>query len=140
MVYKIIGDFNSENFEKIINKLAKCFKILYKNETLYVSLIGIDLFPKIEDCEKMIRHVCTPQKSFLVTKINANNIKKEPKEVAEWLTNNYIELEKQLYAKKEQEKLQKLWKELDNFESEMDEKIKNGEIKPLNLTGENKND
>ena len=38
MIFKIQGDFNEDNFSKILNKLCKYFKFIYTNGTLYIAL------------------------------------------------------------------------------------------------------
>ena len=42
MIYKIIGNFTDENFDKIIEKVASRFKFMYCNDTLYISMKSID--------------------------------------------------------------------------------------------------
>ena len=41
MIFKIQGDFNEDNFSKILSKLCKYFKFIYTNNTLYIALSDI---------------------------------------------------------------------------------------------------
>lgn len=131
MVYKIVGDFNNENFEVFMKKLTPKFKIMYRNEVLYIALTSLSLFESEEACERMVRNVFKPKKDFLVQLVTQSNVKKEAPDIADWLTQAWVKLEKEKLAQKEQARLQKLWKDMDEFEKIVDEKIKRGEIRQI---------
>lgn len=120
MVYKIQGDFNENNFEKILSKLAQKCIFIYVTDTMYVSLKSIEY---LDDSDTFIKSVFKPARSFLITKINEQNILKEDFVSGSWCKDQFVRLEKQLYEKNEQEKLQATWQAMDRMESEL-EKLK----------------
>lgn len=120
MVYKIQGDFNDDNFEKIITKLAQKCIFIYVIDTMYVSLKSIDY---LDGGDAFIKSVFKPVKSFLITKINEKNILKEDFVTGNWCKDQFVRLEKQLYEKNEQDKLKATWQAMDKMEEEL-EKIK----------------
>ena len=42
MVYRVIGNFTNDNFEKLLTKLCSKFKTLYLNNVLYLALINFN--------------------------------------------------------------------------------------------------
>ena len=38
MVYKIIGDFNTDSFESMLSKIGKYYKFIYQDDNLYLAL------------------------------------------------------------------------------------------------------
>ena len=117
MVYKVQGDFNGDNFDKIITKLTPKCIFIYTNDTMYVSLKSIDY---LNEGDKFIKSAFKPVKSFLITKINEQNILKEDFVAGNWCKDQFVRLEKQLYEKNKQEKLQATWKAMDKLEDELD--------------------
>ena len=51
MVYRVIGNFTNDNFEKLLTKLCSKFKTLYLNNVLYLALINFNDKDICEDCK-----------------------------------------------------------------------------------------
>lgn len=96
MVYKVIGNFTDENFEKIIRKISESFKFIYYKDTLYLALKSYDSF---EGHELVINKSFRPVRDFLVRKIDESNILKEPEIISDWCKDNYVKLEQQRFER-----------------------------------------
>ena len=116
MIYKVIGNFTDENFEKIIIKISSKFKFMYCNDTLYVSMKSVDSL--IED-KQFLYKVFRPAKNFFITEITEQTILKEDDVIGEWCKDNFVLLEKQRYEKEQQAKLKKTWIAMDNMEQQL---------------------
>ena len=113
MVYKVQGNFNEENFNKILENLKKYYSFVFSNGNLFIALINI--YNK-EDAEKKLREVLIPQEEFLVLKVNEKNIMNESPVIVNWCKDHLVDLDKQRYEKDNQEKLKQYNYVLDNFE------------------------
>lgn len=116
MVYKIIGNFTNENFEKIISKVSSKFKFMYYNDTLYVSMKLVD---SLKEDKEFLYRIFKPAKDFFIVEINEQNILKEEDIIGEWCKDNLVSLEKQKFEKDEQNKLKKTWLAMDNMELQL---------------------
>lgn len=116
MIYKIIGNFTDENFDKIITKVASRFKFMYCNDTLYISMKSID---SIGEDREFLYKIFRPARDFFIVEINEENILKEDDIVGEWCKDNFVLLEKQRFEKEQQSKLIKTWKAMDNMELQL---------------------
>lgn len=116
MIYKIIGNFTDENFEKIISKVSLRFKFMYCNDTLYVSMKNVD---SIEEDKLSLYKIFKPAKDFFIVEITEQTILKEDEIVGEWCKDNFVILEKQRFEKEQQAKLKKTWMAMDNMELQL---------------------
>lgn len=116
MVYKIIGNFTDENFDKIISKISSKFKFMYCNDTLYVSMKSIDSLSEDKD---YLYKIFRPAKDFFIVEITEQTILKEDNIVGEWCKDNFVLLEKQKFEKEQQVKLRKTWVAMDNMELQL---------------------
>lgn len=116
MIYKIIGNFTDENFEKIISKISLKFKFMYCNDTLYVSMKSVD---SIEEDKLFLYKIFKPAKDFFIIEITEQTILKEDEVIGEWCKDNFVFLEKQKFEKEQQVKLKKTWMAMDNMELQL---------------------
>ena len=113
MIFKIQGDFNEDNFSKILNKLCKYFKFIYTNQTLYIALGDIK---NKQEASILMSKTFRPVRSYYIKEINEKNIMNEEQSVMEWCRDNFVALDRQRYEIEQQDKLQNAWKALDNME------------------------
>ena len=113
MIFKIQGDFNEDNFSKILNKLCKYFKFIYTNQTLYIALGDIK---NKQEASVLMSKTFRPVRSYYIKEINEKNIMNEEQSVMEWCRDNFVALDRQRYEIEQQDKLQNAWKALDNME------------------------
>lgn len=125
MVYKIMGNFNSDNFESILNKIKQHFKFMYKNEALYIALID---YSKKEDASVCMKKAFRPVRDFYIKEISEKNIMDEETVIIEWCRDNLVLLDRQRYEIREQEKLKQTMCALDNLERILAEKKRDMEL------------
>ena len=113
MIFKIQGDFNEDNFSKILNKLCKYFKFIYTNGTLYIALGDIK---NKQEASVLMSKTFRPVRSYYIKEINEKNIMNEEQSIMEWCRDNFVALDRQRYEIEQQDKLQNAWKALDNME------------------------
>ena len=113
MIFKIQGDFNEDNFSKILNKLCKYFKFIYTNQTLYIALGDIK---NKQEASVLMSKTFRPVRSYYIKEINEKNIMNEEQSIMEWCRDNFVALDRQRYEIEQQDKLQNAWKALDNME------------------------
>lgn len=116
MVYKIVGDFDDNKFEKMLKQLSGCFKIIYINETLYVALKDVQ---KEDESNALIDKIFKPARNFYIKKIDETNIMKEHETIVTWCRDNFVALDRQRYEIEQQDKLQRAWRALDSMEIEL---------------------
>lgn len=116
MIYKIIGNFTDENFEKIISKVSSRFKFMYCNDTLYVSIKNID---SIEEDKLYLHRIFKPAKDFFIMEVTEQSILKEEEIIGEWCKDNFVLLERKRFEKEQQIKLKKTWVAMDNMELQL---------------------
>ena len=113
MIFKIQGDFNEDNFSKILNKLCKYFKFIYTNGTLYIALGDVK---NKQEASILMSKTFRPVRSYYIKEINEKNIMNEEQSIMEWCRDNFVALDRQRYEIEQQDKLQNAWKALDNME------------------------
>ena len=113
MIFKIQGDFNENNFSKILNKLCKYFKFIYTNGTLYIALGDVK---NKQEASVLMSKTFRPVRSYYIKEINEKNIMNEEQSIMEWCRDNFVALDRQRYEIEQQDKLQNAWKALDNME------------------------
>ena len=113
MIFKIQGDFNEDNFSKILNKQCKQFKFIYINGTLYIALGDVK---NKQEASVLMSKTFRPVRSYYIKEINEKNIMNEEQSVMEWCRDNFVALDRQRYEIEQQDKLQNAWKALDNME------------------------
>ena len=116
MIYKIIGNFKDENFDRIIAKVSSRFKFMYCNDTLYVSMKNVDCLSEDKD---FLYRIFKPARDFFIIEITEQSILKEDEVIGEWCKDNFVLLEKQRFEKEQQLKLQKTWLAMDNMENQL---------------------
>ena len=120
MIFKIQGDFNEDNFSKILNKLCKYFKFIYTNQTLYIALSDIK---NKQEAYNLMSKTFRPVRSYYIKEINEKNIMNEEQSIMEWCRDNFVALDRQRYEIEQQDKLQNAWKALDNMEVVLKKKL-----------------
>ena len=120
MIFKIQGDFNEDNFSKILNKLCKYFKFIYTNGTLYIALGDVK---NKQEASILMSKTFRPTRSYYINEINEKNIMNEEQSVMEWCRDNFVALDRQRYEIEQQDKLQNAWKALDNMEVVLKKKL-----------------
>ena len=126
MVYRVIGNFTNDNFEKILNKLCSKFKALYLNNTLYLALINID---DENICEEILKKTLRPARDFFITEIKEKNIMDLEPDALVWCRDNLVELDKQKYERLNQEKLKSTWEAMDRLELDLSNQLKEKKVK-----------
>ena len=122
MIFKIQGDFNEDNFSKILNKLCKYFKFIYTNGTLYIALGDVK---NKQEASVLMSKTFRPVRSYYIKEINEKNIMNEEQSIMEWCRDNFVALDRQRYEIEQQDKLQNAWKALDNMEDILKNQILN---------------
>ena len=120
MIFKIQGDFNEDNFSKILNKLCKYFKFIYTNGTLYIALGDVK---NKQEASALMSKIFRPIRSYYIKEINEKNIMNEEQSIMEWCRDNFVALDRQRYEIEQQDKLQNAWKALDNMEVVLKKKL-----------------
>lgn len=113
MVYKIIGDFNTDSFESMLSKIGKYYKFIYQENNLYLALAQYKLK---DEAYATLKKTLKPSRNFIVREVNEKNIVNENDFVIEWCRDNLVAIEKQRYEIERQQKLRDTMKALDNFE------------------------
>ena len=126
MIFKIQGDFNEENFSKILSKLCKYFKFIYTNGTLYIALGDVK---NKQEAFVLMSKTFRPVRSYYIKEINEKNIMNEEQSIMEWCRDNFVALDRQRYEIEQQDKLQNAWKALDNMESILQNQMLNNKDK-----------
>ena len=126
MIFKIQGDFNEDNFSKILNKLCKYFKFIYTNQTLYIALSDIK---NKQEASNLMSKTFRPVRSYYIKEINEKNIMNAEQSIMEWCRDNFVALDKQRYEIEQQDKLQNAWKALDNMEDILKNQMLNNKDK-----------
>ena len=116
MIYKIIGNFTNENFDKIIAKVSSKFKFMYCNDTLYVSMRNVD---SLSEDKNFLYKIFRPARDFFIAEITEQSILKEDDVIGEWCKDNFVSLEKQKFEQEQQAKLKKTWVAMDNMELQL---------------------
>ena len=120
MVYRVIGNFTNDNFEKLLTKLCSKFKTLYLNNVLYLALIN---FNDKDICDDTLKKVFKPARDFFITKIEEGNIMDLEPDALVWCRDNLVELDKQRYEKENQEQLKLTWEAMDRLEDDLKQKL-----------------
>lgn len=113
MVYKIIGDFNTDSFESMLSKIGKYYKFIYQENNLYLALAQYKLK---DEAYATLKKTLKPSRNFIIREVNEKNIVNENDFVIEWCRDNLVAIEKQRYEIERQQKLRDTMKALDNFE------------------------
>ncbi len=113
MIFKIVGNFDEVDFEKLLNRLSSIFEFIYLDESLFIALrkwTDYDLM------NKTIKAALKPAKFFVVKEINEFNLGKENPEIVKWCRDNFVELDKQRFEIEQQERLKCTMTVLDECE------------------------
>ena len=135
MIFKIQGDFNEDNFSKILNKLCKYFKFIYTNGTLYIALGDVK---NKQEASILMSKTFRPVRSYYIKEINEKNIMNEEQSIMEWCRDNFVALDRQRYEIEQQDKLQNAWKALDNMEDILKNQMLNNKENNKNKDKEEK--
>lgn len=113
MIFKIIGNFDDIDFEKMLNKLESCFEFIYYNDCLFIALRD---YKNYENVKTFLKKVFKPSSFFVIKEINEQNLKKEDVIIIRWCRDNFVSLDKQRYEIEQQDRLKKTMIALDNCE------------------------
>lgn len=116
MIYKIIGRFNDENFEKILKKISTLFDFIYTDQSLF---IGLKNYQYKDDANALIKKTFRPVKDFYIETIDEKNINKQSQFVKQWCLDRFVLLDTQKFEIQEQDRLKQTWRDLDNMEAEL---------------------
>lgn len=113
MIYKIVGNFDEIDFEKMLDKLSEIFEFIYCDESLFIALRK---WVDKEIAEKTLKSTLRPAKFFVVKEINEFNLNKENPAVIKWCRDNFVELDKQRFEIEQQDRLKLAMTALDECE------------------------
>lgn len=113
MIFKIVGNFDEVDFEKMLNKLSSLFEFIYCDESLFIALRK---WPERDLVDKTLKSVLKPAKFFVIKEINENNLGKENPTVIKWCRDNFVDLDKQRFEIEQQERLKSTMIALDECE------------------------
>lgn len=113
MIYKIVGNFDDVDFEKMLNKLGTVFEFIYCDESLFVALRK---WSEHDLMEKTLKSALKPANFFVVKKIDENNLGREAPTIRKWCRDNFVELDKQRFEIEQQERLKATMSALDECE------------------------
>ena len=116
MIYKIIGCFNDENFEKILKKISTLFDFIYTDQSLF---IGLKNYQYKDEGNFLIKKTFRPIKDFYIETIDEKNINKQSPFVKQWCLDRFVLLDTQKFEIQEQDRLKQTWRDLDNMEAEL---------------------
>lgn len=71
MIYKILGDINEKNFDKIVSNISKYYKFLFFRQGLYIALIN---FEQKDEAQNLMKKTFRPIKDFYIQEITENNL------------------------------------------------------------------
>ena len=116
MIYKIIGRFNDENFEKILKKISTLFDFVYTEHSLF---IGLKNYQYKDEGDILIKKTFRPIKDFYIEAINEKNIGKQSQFIKQWCLDKFVLLDTQKFEVQEQKKLKQIWEDMNNMEAEL---------------------
>lgn len=142
MVWKITGDFTNENLTDFINKIKGRFKLIYRSDTLYITVKNYrselqfsdlndidtretkqDMIERLND--ELKNKIFIPLGDYWIKCIDEeNNWSKEDAFTQEWVKENLTRLDKERLEIEQQSKLKEMWNDLDKLESELEERYK----------------
>lgn len=102
MIFKIVGNFDEVDFEKMLNKLTSIFEFIYCDESLFVALRK---WSDRELIDKTLKAALKPAKFFVVKEINECNLGKENPNIIKWCRDIFVDLDKQRFEVEQQERL-----------------------------------
>ena len=121
MVYKIIGHFDDDNFEKILEKISTLFDFIYIDQSLFV---GLRKYQYKEEGDNLLKKVLRPSKNFYIEQIDEKNISRQSDFIKQWCLDKFVLLDTQKFEIQEQERLRQTWKDMDNMEAELQKILK----------------
>lgn len=102
MIFKIVGNFDDVDFEKMLDKLSSIFEFIYCDESLFVALRK---WSDRELIDKTLKSTLKPAKFFVVKEINEYNLGKENPNIIKWCRDIFVDLDKQRFEVEQQERL-----------------------------------
>ena len=123
MIYKIQSNFDY-NVLEIINKLKSDFNMIYYNNTLYIAT---KLINQEKNFNETIKKIFRPNKNFLFTRVNENNLKNENNFIMDWCRNIFVDMDSQRFEEDNQEKIKKYLNDMDLLENKLKEIAKGKE-------------
>ena len=114
-VYKVMGNFTNENFKNKLFKIQNDFKFMYKNNSLYMSVLNYEQNIN-KNVLNELRTIFTPDEEFLVVEITEKNIMKEEPTIREWCRDCLVENDRKKYEYEKQGKLKDVMRAMDIME------------------------
>ena len=113
MIFKIIGNFDEVDFEKILNKLSTTFEFMYSDNSLFIALRN---YSEKDKAKNVMKNALRPSSFFITKEITENNLGKESPTVIKWCRDNFVELDKQRFEVEQQARLKQAMVALDECE------------------------
>ena len=113
MIYKILGDINEKNFDKIISNISKYYKFLFFRQGLYIALIN---FEQKDKAQELMKKTFRPVKNFYIQEITEHNLQLEDSFIIDWCRDSFVDLERQKYEIEQQKKLRQVMSAMDKME------------------------
>lgn len=113
MIYKILGDVNEKNFDKIVSNISKYYKFLFFRQGLYIALIN---FEQKDEAQNLMKKTFRPIKDFYIQEITENNLQLEDSFIIDWCRDSFVDLERQKYEIEQQKKLRQVMSAMDKME------------------------
>ena len=121
MVYKIIGRFDDNDFEKILKKISEFFDFIYVDQSLFV---GLRNYQYKEEGDNLLKKALRPSKNFYIEQVDEKNINRQSDFVKQWCLDKLVLLDTQRFEIQEQSRLRQTWKDMDNMEAELQKIMK----------------
>ena len=102
-IFKVVGNFPDDKFNKMLSTLEKHFSFMYLDETLFLSLND---YHDEDNADHILKSVFKPAKDYYIQSITYDNVHALAPIVKEWCLNNFAKLNMQSVEDEEQEKLQ----------------------------------
>lgn len=158
MVYKVSGEFTNENLNEFVNKLKLRYKIVLKDDSMYLALINysheVDFDDRndldtMQDSETTMNRltnelkekVFVPFGNFFVKDLTKkSNIEREDEFIQTWCKENISRLAKEIIEVENQVGLRLMMNKMDDLENELQERMKkiedNEEVKKAEANNE----
>lgn len=102
-IFKVVGNFPDDKFDKMLATLEKHFSFMYLDETLFLSLNDYRDEDNVGD---ILKSVFKPAKDYYIQTITYDSVHALSPIVKEWCLNNFAKLNMQSVEDEEQDKLQ----------------------------------
>lgn len=119
-VFKVVGNFNDTNFEKITTKISQKFLFMYLDKTFFIALKS---WNEREGAIDLMSKTFRPVKDFYIEEVTEQNIIRQQSFIKEWCLKQLVRLDTERYEEENQQRLKKVWEAMDNMESQLQQEL-----------------